>query len=70
MTDETLSVQALLDRASKMDLKNVVVIGENPEGAGYLASTADDADLVLAALVNAMMMLAITCYTADEPSLH
>lgn len=70
MTDDQISVEALLDRAARLNLKDVIVIGEDPNGGGYLASTVRDPDDVLALLVNAIVMLSITCFAEDAQSLH
>lgn len=70
MTDEALSAEALLERSATLGLRNVVVIGEDPDGGGYLASTVDSPEEVIASLVNAIIMLSITCYTEDAQSFH
>lgn len=71
MSDEAISPEDLLDRAASLNLKSVVVIGEESDGAGYLASTANDPDEVLAYLVNAIIMLSISCFqTEDAQNLH
>lgn len=70
MAEETLSVEALLEKASSLNLKEAIVIGEGPDGGGYLASTASDPDDVLAFLVNAIIMLSITCFNEDGQILH
>lgn len=69
MGDE-LSAEALLERASTLNLKEVIVIGEDPDGGGYLASTVNDPDEALAYLVNAIVMLSITCFAEDAQSFH
>lgn len=70
MTDEALSAEALLERSATLGLRNVVVIGEDPDGGGYLASTVDNPEEVIASLVNAIIMLSITCYTENAQSFH
>lgn len=71
MADEAMMPEDLLERAASLDLKSVVVIGEEQGGAGYLASTQNDPDEVLALLVNAIIMLAILCFqTEDAQNLH
>lgn len=70
MTDDGVSPEALLERAASLGLKEVIVIGEGPDGGGYLASTANDPDEVLAFLVNAIIMLSITCFNEDGQILH
>jgi hypothetical protein len=67
---DDLSVEALLERAATLNLKEVIVIGEDPDGGGYLASTATDPDDVLAYLVSALIMLSITCFAEKEQSFH
>lgn len=69
MSEEPLSTEALLERAATLNLENVVVIGEDPNGGGYLASTVRDPDEVLSLLVSAIIMLSITCFNEDQ-SLH
>lgn len=69
MSEEPLSTGALLERAATLNLENVVVIGEDPNGGGYLASTVRDPDEVLSLLVSAIIMLSITCFNEDQ-SLH
>ena len=71
MSDEGISPEDLLDRAATLNLKSVVVIGEEQDGSGYLASTQNDPDDVLALLVNAIIMLSISCFkTDDAQNLH
>lgn len=70
MSEDNISATELLDRAKSLGLQNVIVIGEEPSGGGYLASTVNDPDEVLASLVNAIVMLSITCFAADEQILH
>lgn len=70
MADDPVTVEALLERAANLDLKEVIVIGEGPDGGGYLASTTNDPDEVLAFLVNAIIMLSITCFNEDAQILH
>lgn len=71
MADEAMKPEDLLDRAASLNLKSVVVIGEEQDGSGYLASTQNDPDDVLAFLVNAIIMLAISCFqTDDAQNLH
>lgn len=70
MTDDGLSPEALLEKAASLDLKEVIVIGEDQSGGGYLASTTNDPDEVLAFLVNAIIMLSITCFNEDAQILH
>lgn len=71
MADEAMKPEDLLDRAASLDLKSVVVIGEEQGGAGYLASTQNDPDEVLALLVNAIIMLSISCFqTENAQNLH
>ena len=71
MADEAMMPEELLDRAASLNLKSVVVIGEEQDGSGYLASTQNDPDDVLALLVNAIIMLAISCFkTDDAQNLH
>ena len=67
---DDLSVEALLERAATLNLKEVIVIGEDRAGGGYLASTVDDPDEVLAYLVNAIVMLSISCFAEDAQSFH
>lgn len=71
MSDEGISPEDLLDRAANLNLKSVVVIGEEQGGAGYLASTQSDPDEVMALLVNAIIMLSISCFqTENAQNLH
>lgn len=71
MADEAMKPEDLLDRAASLDLKSVVVIGEEQGGAGYLASSQNDPDEVLALLVNAIIMLSISCFqTKNAQNLH
>ena len=71
MSDGAISPEDLLDRAANLNLKSVVVIGEEQGGAGYLASTQNDPEEVLALLVNAIIMLAISCFqTENAQNLH
>ena len=70
MADDPVTVAALLERTASLDLKEVIVIGEDQDGEGYLASTAADPDDVLAYLVNAIIMLSITCFAGEQRSLH
>ena len=67
---DDLSAEALLEKASTLNLKEVIVIGEDQDGGGYLASTANDPDEVLSFLVNAIVMLSISCFAEDAQSLH
>lgn len=70
MAEDTLSVETLLEKANSLNLKEAIVIGEDPDGGGYLASTVNDPDEVLALLVNAIIMLSISCFAEDGPSIH
>ena len=70
MTDAGVSPEELLERASTLKLKEVIVIGEDPNGGGYLASTVDDPDEVLSYLVNAIVMLSVSCFAEDAQSFH
>lgn len=66
MADEGITPDELLERAASLNLKSVVVIGEESGGSGYLASTQNDPDKVLALLVNAIIMLSISCFQTDD----
>lgn len=66
MTDDGISAETLLERAATLNLENVIVIGEEPNSGGYLASTVRDPDEVLSLLVSAIIMLSITCFNEDQ----
>lgn len=70
MADDPVTVEALLERAASLDLKEVIVIGEDQDGGGYLASSTHDPDDVLAYLVNAIIMLSITSFQDRCEKLH
>ena len=70
VADDPVTVEALLERAASLNLNEVIVIGEDPDGGGYLASTTSDPEEVLAFLVNAIIMLSISSFQDRCEKLH
>jgi len=70
VADDPVTVEALLERAATLNLKEVIVMGEDQDGGGYLASTTSDPEEVLAFLVNAIIMLSISSFQDRCEKLH